>query len=466
MLEFLSAGATVAVHELRLMLIGDGEAGKTSLQRAFAAPGHKAERIGKEERTVGIDFSELLFEGGEGPSVKCQVCDFAGQAIYYLSHTMHFTRRCLYVLMWTAHKFSESGAAQELALEDIVSPLKRWLQLLAANVPEASVVVVGTHCRVQPERFEAMRVEVGRHVLEEIDRLHFMADAESAATRELLQRQRATASALLDAIQAEGYARQLQTAAGRLELAGVERFVQELKGAQPVAKRGVMQKAELLLKTAQDVWRNEARLCRLHGVHDGSVPDDAAPAARLKLVNERSFAVDSVEGVGVAELLAAIEATCRDTQALPFMGEPVPQAWLQVNDMLQKQQQQPEKEVQDGIGDSVISVKEAVGKVRSLLQTELGAGFELGRGLDSQGVQSSLEFWSLLGRVFVHDGHFLRDPRLLVNLLKPLVHHDFTSLLFSKEFMVNATDFSCDEPLALLQKHAELDRRLLPKLKS
>jgi hypothetical protein len=87
--------------------------------------------------------------------------------------------------------------------------------------------------------------------------------------------------------------------------------------------------------------------------------------------------------------------------------------------------------------------------------------------LDSKGVQSSLEFWSLLGRVFVHDGHFLRDPSLLVNLLKPLVHHDVTSLLFSKEFMVNATDFSCDEPLALLQKHAaELDHRLLPKLKS
>jgi GTPase SAR1 family protein len=466
-LEFLSAGATVAVHELRLMLIGDGEAGKTSLQRAFAAPGHKAERIGKEERTVGIDFSELLFDGGEGPSVKCQVCDFAGQAIYYLSHTMHFTRRCLYVLMWTAHKFSESGAAQELALEDILLPLKRWLQLLAANVPEASVVVVGTHCRVQPERFEAMRVEVGRHVREEIDRLHFMADAESAATRELLQRQRAKASTLLGDVAAEGSAMQLQTAAPGLELKDVEKFVHELNGAQPVAKRGLMQKAELLLKTVQDVWRNEARLCRLHGVHDGSIPDDAAPAARLKLVNERSFAVDSVEGVGVAELLAAIEATCRDTQALPFMGELVPETWLQVSEALQKQQQrQLEEEVHDGIGDFVISVKEAVGKVRSLLQTELGAGFGQARGLDSKGVQSSLEFWSLLGRVFVHDGHFLRDPRLLVDLLKPLVHHDVTSRLFRKEFLVNATDFSCDEPLALLQKHAVLDHRLLPKLKS
>ena len=63
----MRAGVTVAVHELRLMLIGDGEVGKTSLQRAFAAPGHKAEQIGKEPRTVDIDLSELLFEGGEGP---------------------------------------------------------------------------------------------------------------------------------------------------------------------------------------------------------------------------------------------------------------------------------------------------------------------------------------------------------------------------------------------------------------
>ena len=72
-LNFLRAGATVAVHELRLMLIGDGEAGKTSLQRAFAAPSHKAEWIGKEERTVGIDFSELVFGRAGEPSVKCHV---------------------------------------------------------------------------------------------------------------------------------------------------------------------------------------------------------------------------------------------------------------------------------------------------------------------------------------------------------------------------------------------------------
>ena len=57
----MSAGDKVPVFELRLMLIGDGEAGKTSLQRAFNAPGHKAEWIEKEQRTVGMDMSALSF---------------------------------------------------------------------------------------------------------------------------------------------------------------------------------------------------------------------------------------------------------------------------------------------------------------------------------------------------------------------------------------------------------------------
>ena len=161
-LAFLRAGAKVAVHELRLMLIGDGEAGKTSLQRAFVAPGHKADWIEKEQRTVAIDMSTLAFPSADDAAeVVCHVCDCAGQALYYFSHTLHFTRRCLYVLTWTAHKFSDSRAPQALHLDAIVSPLKTWLQLLAANVPEACVIVVGTHCRVQPQQFEAMRQVVG-----------------------------------------------------------------------------------------------------------------------------------------------------------------------------------------------------------------------------------------------------------------------------------------------------------------
>jgi len=458
-LQFLRAGNTVAVHELRLMLIGDGEAGKTSLQRAFAADAKRAEWIGKRERTVGIVINEMLFESGEEPSVTCQVCDFAGQEIYYFSHMLHFTRRCLYVLIWTAHKFSESGAAQELTLDAVVSPMKQWLQLLATNVPEASVLLVGTHCRVQPEKFEAMRKVVEREVLAEMQRLRTVAEPESAATRKVLERQQASGVRLLGQIVSELSSSQLQLAAPRLHLPGVHAFIKRLSEVQPVPKRGLMQKAKLLLQTVQDLTRTQERLCRLHGVYDGSVPEAATPLVHLKLVNEHSFAVDSIEGVGVAELLAAIETTCRSKQMLPFMGEAVPRSWLQVNHAMQQ--------AHDDIGDCVIPLEEAVSKVRAAVQSRPEAEVELARRLDSQGVQRSLEFWSLLGRVFVHDGHFLRDPRLLVDLLKPLVHHDVLDQSthkdgFRQQCLARPSDISSDNLLKQLHKDAVLDHRLLP----
>ena len=293
-LAFLRAGAKVAVHELRLMLIGDGEAGKTSLQRAFVAPGHKADWIEKEQRTVAIDMSTLAFPSADDAAeVVCHVCDCAGQALYYFSHTLHFTRRCLYVLTWTAHKFSDSRAPQALHLDAIVSPLKTWLQLLAANVPEACVIVVGTHCRVQPQQFEAMRQLVGEHVRDEIARLHHMAHAESAATRQVFQRQETKARELLAQVQAEAAARQLQLAVTLSDFSDAKALAAYVEALRPVARRGLMRKAEMLLKAAREWAQTKARLCRLHAVYDGSVPDASAPAACLKLVQEQSFVVDS-----------------------------------------------------------------------------------------------------------------------------------------------------------------------------
>jgi hypothetical protein len=77
-----------------------------------------------------------------------------------------------------------------------------------------------------------------------------------------------------------------------------------------------------------------------------------------------------------------------------------------------------------------------------------------------------LEFWALLGRVFVHNGYFLRDAWFVIELLKPLVHHKVMSRTFRQEFLGDATDVSCDDMLELLQNESVLDHRLLPKLKA
>jgi GTPase SAR1 family protein len=457
-LKFLSAGAKVPVHEIRLMLIGDGEVGKTSLQRSFQAPGHKAGLIGKEERTVGIDISEHQFKCAGKSTIKCQVCDFAGQSIYYFSHSMHFTRRCLYVLLWTTHKFSENHAVQELTLDDIVTPLKRWLQLLASNVPEANLMLVGTHCRVEPEKFDAKRLLVEQHVHAEMQRLRHIASAETVSTREVLKRLQTRAQTLIEHITAELSDSQVELSTLRLQLADVQELEQRLNQVPHIYKRGVMQKVKLLSKTVREFNGTQQRLCRLHAVYDGAVPAANVPLAHLKLVYGHSFAVDSIEGVGVAEILNAIEATCRDKQLLPFIGELVPQIWLRVMNALEQ------KQAQDVIGNSVMSLADAVSKVRVLLQTQLDDEFGQEKQLEDQDLQCSLEFWSLLGRVFVHDGHFLREPRLIIDLLKPLVHHNILHPKFQTDFLVNPSDFSCYSYLRHLHDYAVLDHRLLQKL--
>jgi GTPase SAR1 family protein len=459
-LEFLRGGECVPVHELRLMLIGDGEAGKTSLQNAFQSPSRKAEPIPKQQRTAGIDISELHFTSANGPTVKCQVCDFAGQEIYYFSHTMHFTRRCLYVLVWTAHKFSDSGAPLALAVADVFGPLKRWLQLLAANVPEANILVVGTHCQVGREAFDAMQTVIEEQLRQELDRLRFIAVAESVATRRLLQMQLDKEQALYNQIKAELSASTLRLAAPLQMLETVESFVEQLDALRPAPNRGLRLRARLLLDTMLQSAKTKARLCRLHAVYDGSTPDATVPVAQLKMVHDRSFAVDSIAGVGVEELLSAIEATCRDHHALPFMGEQVPVSWMQVKAALDRD------EVKHAVGDCVLLLKDAASKVRFALDdSKLDVDVALARRLDNPGVRSCLEFWSLLGRVFVFNGHFLLDPRRIIDFLKPLIHHNVAELGFRKQYLVNPTDVSCDRFLVQLHKHAVLDHRLLPHLK-
>ena len=459
-IKYLQAGPLVAVHELRLMLIGDGEVGKTSLYKSFTAEGHRAGRIPKEERTVGIDLSDYLFPASPdiGPEIHVQVCDFAGQEIYHLSHTLQFTRRCLYMLMWTTHKYSDSNAAQALDIEDIMGPLKRWLQLLAANVPEACVVVVGTHCRVDPDSFASMQVLVDKHVKEEIERLRFIAQQEAEATRRVLKLQEEEVAKLCLEIKAESSAFQtLHVPDHRsLSLQVCEQFMIDMAALiNPLPNSSLRRKAQSLLDAMQELTRTKVRLGRLHGVHDGSHPAASAAVAHLKLISDRSFAVDSVEGVGVAELLRAIEATCRDRNALPFMGEEVPVSWLQVKEALKLEA------VRKVVGDCVMSVDDAAAKVQSSLRLQqLEVNFDKARALRDADVQRCLEFWALLGRVFVYQGHFVRDVSLVIELMKPLVHHSVSDRKFIEEFCTGSFD-GMSHCLHQLQHAAILDLRLL-----
>ncbi len=97
----------------------------------------------------------------------------AGQEVYYLSHSVHFTQRCLYILTWTPPQpAAHAGAlSPPLSLEQLSGDLRLWLQMLAQHVPNAVVLLVGTRDDGSVE-YQSVRVQVEAAVDAEIEQLN------------------------------------------------------------------------------------------------------------------------------------------------------------------------------------------------------------------------------------------------------------------------------------------------------
>ncbi|WP_417910578.1 COR domain-containing protein [Candidatus Electronema sp. PJ] len=80
--------------EVKVILIGEGASGKTSLTRCL-----KGEKFNKhEETTHGIRIEELTLASASR-SIRCKLWDFGGQEIMHATHQFFLSRRSLYVLV-------------------------------------------------------------------------------------------------------------------------------------------------------------------------------------------------------------------------------------------------------------------------------------------------------------------------------------------------------------------------------
>ena len=89
-------------------------------------------------RTIGIDLSNptLVLPGSNRePDIEAVPWDFAGQELSYLSHSVHLSARCVYVLVWSPRK--EGDEASRDTVDGIVQPIFEWLQILSSHVPDS-----------------------------------------------------------------------------------------------------------------------------------------------------------------------------------------------------------------------------------------------------------------------------------------------------------------------------------------
>ncbi|MEN0050492.1 MAG: leucine-rich repeat domain-containing protein, partial [Bacteroidota bacterium] len=87
----------VPLYEAKLLIIGEGGSGKTSLARRLLksdAPMPK-----EKESTKGIDIFHYDFKTPAGKDFRINIWDFGGQEIYHATHQFFLTKRSLYVLL-------------------------------------------------------------------------------------------------------------------------------------------------------------------------------------------------------------------------------------------------------------------------------------------------------------------------------------------------------------------------------
>lgn len=113
-----------ALRELKLLVVGRGGAGKTSLVKRL----NREPLDPRESETHGINIRPLELECFDGP-VTARVWDFGGQHVLHAMHEFFLTARSLYLLVL--------GEREDMAERDAAY----WLQLIRSYAPQAPVVI-------------------------------------------------------------------------------------------------------------------------------------------------------------------------------------------------------------------------------------------------------------------------------------------------------------------------------------
>ncbi|MGX9728089.1 MAG: COR domain-containing protein [Candidatus Electronema sp. VV] len=114
------------LNRVRVIFLGYGEAGKTSLIRALNGLEVVA---GKEQMTPGIDISTWQVPGTE---ITAHFWDFGGQVVAHATHQFFLRSRCLYILLLDVR--TEINANEQA---------EYWLEHVRAFGSKAPVMLVG-----------------------------------------------------------------------------------------------------------------------------------------------------------------------------------------------------------------------------------------------------------------------------------------------------------------------------------
>ncbi|MFD6607460.1 COR domain-containing protein [Micromonospora chalcea] len=129
-LESLRDG--IPQYEAKVMLVGEGNVGKTSVSGALRGDSFVSNRAtthGIEIRTLKVPHPEQEIQ------LTLRTWDFGGQEVYRITHQFFFGRRALYLVVWNSREGQEQNEVEGWI---------RRIRLRAGH--DAATILVATHC--------------------------------------------------------------------------------------------------------------------------------------------------------------------------------------------------------------------------------------------------------------------------------------------------------------------------------
>jgi internalin A len=127
------AGQKKPLNEAKVLVLGQGSVGKTSLVRRLVDDKFDP----RENKTEGIDIRQWQVDVG-GDDIRLNVWDFGGQEIMHATHQFFLTKRSLYVLVLDARLGEEENRVEY------------WLKIIESFGGDSPIILVGNKVDQQP----------------------------------------------------------------------------------------------------------------------------------------------------------------------------------------------------------------------------------------------------------------------------------------------------------------------------
>jgi internalin A len=125
----LATGAKRHLNEAKMILVGEGAVGKTSLVKRLLKEPYDPD----ERKTEGLEIRAWKVAHC-GEEIKLNLWDFGGQEIYHATHQFFLTKRSLYLLVIDARQ------------DEYRNRIEYWLRLIRSLAADSPAIVVINKC--------------------------------------------------------------------------------------------------------------------------------------------------------------------------------------------------------------------------------------------------------------------------------------------------------------------------------